>query len=382
MSMEKAGMERLSIYGCIFLIAGLSGCALVPAPKPAPLPPEPEPVPVPVVVAPQGTAKELFKAGVDALQHGDGLKARPLLQQVLVLEPNHKNASSLLLQIDANPVEMLGKENFPYKVQPGDTLSLIARRFLGDHFKFYILAKYNDIVLSDNLEAGRPIKIPGKKPPPSKVTAATSVTSLEQPVTPDVSNLRLAEAKKLYTDGRLADSISTLERIHAEGGGNAEVSDFLITVYVAYAKKLADSGRLSEADKLLSKALRAYPGNERLKKQSNQIDMYRNAEQSYEEGNQWVSSGQLTKAYAAYANTLKLEPEHAGAKTALAKIRPQVVETYYADSVRARRRQNFTEAISSLDKLLEIDPDHELAKSNRNEIRAILDREQSGRQRK
>ncbi|ARO87998.1 hypothetical protein EBAPG3_009580 [Nitrosospira lacus] len=379
MSMEGAAMKRLGIFGCILLIAGLCGCALVPAPKPAPLPPEPEPAPVPVVVVPQGTAKELFKAGVDALQHGDGVKARPLLQQVLVLEPSHKNAASLLLQIDANPVEMLGKEYFPYKVQPGDTLSLIARRFLGDHFKFYILARYNDIIISDNLEAGRSIKIPGKKPPPSKVTAPIPV---EQADTSDISNLRLAEAKKLYSDGRFTDSINTLEHIESEGGGNPEVSDFLITVYVAYAKKLTGSGRFAEADKLLSKALNTYPGNERLRKQSDQIGVYRNAEQTYAEGNQWQSSGQLTKAYVAYANTLKLEPDHAGAKAALARIKPQVVEAYYADSVRARRRQNFTEAIDSLDRLLEIDPNHELAKSNRAEIKAILEREQSGPRRK
>ena len=379
MSMKKVSMERLGIYCCILLIAGLSGCALMPAPKPAPVPIEPEPAPVPVAVVPQGTTKELFKAGVDALQHGDGQKARPLLQQVLVLESSHKNASSLLHQIDANPVEMLGKENFPYKVQSGDTLSLIAKRFLGDHFKFYILARYNDIVLSDNLEAGRVIKIPGKKPPPSKVAAATAA---EQPATPDVSNLRLSEAKKLYTDGRFADSISTLEHIQSEGGGNAELNDFLITVYVAYAKKLTDSGRFAEANKLLSKALTAYPGNERLRKQSDKTDMYQNAEQTYEEGNQWLNDGQLAKAYAAFTQTLKRVPDHAGAKAALAKTKLQIVEAYYTDYVRARRRQNFAEAINSLDKLLEIDPDHELAKSNRNEIKAILEREQSGRQHK
>jgi len=43
----------------------------------------------------------------------------------------------------------------------------------------------------------------------------------------------------------------------------------------------------------------------------------------------------------------------------------------------ARRRQHFSEALHSLDKLLEIDPGHELAKSNRAEIKAIIDREQS-----
>lgn len=372
-------MERPGSYCRILLIAGLSGCALMVPPKPAPIPVESEPVPIPIAVVPQGTAKELFKAGVDALQHGDGQKAKPLLQQVLVLEPGHKNAASLLQQIDANPAEMLGKEKFPYKVQQGDTLSLIARRFLGDHFKFYILARYNDIVLSDNLEAGRIINIPGKKPPPGKTAPAMIA---EQPATPDVSSLRLSEAKKLYNDGRFADSINVLERIQSEGGANAESSDFLLTVYIAYAKKLTDSGEFAEADKLLSRALTAYPGNERLRKQHDQIDAYLNADQLYKEGNQRLTDGQLAKAYAAFAKTLKLMPDHAWAKAALAKLKPEMVEDYYKDYARARRRQDYTEALNSLDKLLEIDPNHELAKSNRNEIKAILDREQLGRQHK
>jgi tetratricopeptide (TPR) repeat protein len=357
------------------MFVALSGCALVPPPQPTvPLPVEPEPPPpAPVVVVPQGTAKELFRQGVDALQHGEGEKAKPLLQQVLVLEPGHKNASSLLSQIDADPVEMLGKEYFPYKVQQGDTLSLIARRHLGDPFKFYILARYNDIIMSDNLEAGRSIKIPGKKPAPGKVAPV-----IEQPsVQLETSNLRLSEAKTLYANGRFADAIHVLEQLRVEGGASAEVDDFLITAYVGHAKKLADAGRIAEAKKVLAKASSTYPTNEHLKRQLEQTGANQRAEQTYNEGNQWLNDGELIKAYAAYTRTLTLEPEHSGAKAALKKLKPQVVEAYYADSVRARRRQNFTEALDSLNKLLEIEPNHELAKANRSEIQTILDREQS-----
>ena len=199
----------------------------------------------------------------------------------------------------------------------------------------------------------------------------------EQPAPPDTSNLRLSEAKALYRDSRFADALNVLERVRSEGGANAELDDLLVKAYAGYAKNLTDSGQFEEANKLLFKALSTYPANERLRKQNDQIDVYRNAEQTYKEGNQWLNNGQPIKAYAAFVKTLKLMPEHAGAKTGLATIKSHVVEAYYADSVRARRRQNFTEAINSLDKLLEIDPNHELAKSNRIEIRAILDREQS-----
>lgn len=372
MSIGKVSKERLIICYGILLIAGLSSCAGVLTSEPASAEPEHTPVPI-IVEIPQGTVRELFRDGVDALQHDDGVKAKSLFQQVLVLEPNHKLAPGLLSQIDANPVEMLGKENFLYKVQPGDTLSIISRRFLGDPLKFYILARYNGIVISNNLEAGRFIKIPGKTPPPTKVVPE------EKPTPQDTSNLRLSEAKTLSRDGKYADAINVLERARSEGGATAELDDLLVKAYAEYAKILTDSGQLEDASKLLSKGLSAYPTSERMRKQNDQIDVYYNAEQAYKEGNQWLNTGQPVKAYTAFVKILKLVPEHTGAKAALATIKPQVVEAYYADSVRARRRQNFTEAINSLDRLLEIDPNHELAKSSRIEIKAILDRERSGK---
>jgi tetratricopeptide (TPR) repeat protein len=371
--MTKVTMQKLRFFPVGLLLATLIGCALPSALTPTRETQALEPSPAPVLEVPQGTAKELFREGIDMLQYGNIQRAKTLLQQVLVLEPNHKYARGLLLQIDADPVEMLGKENFVYKVQPGDSLSLIAKRFLGDPFKFYILGRYNDLDIFGNLEAGRSIKIPGKKP------AINKAMENEQPTPIPTSAGRLSEAKILYKDGRFSDAIDLLEKLRFQEGPDAELDDLLLAVYAAHAKKLIDTGQFEEAKKLLHRALNIYPANERLNKQFDQAVMYGNAEQTYQEGNQLITNGELEKAYASYVQTLKLNREHAGAKAALSKIKPQVIEAYYADSVRARRRQKFTEALGSLDKLLEIDPNHKLAKENRLEIKAILDREQSGR---
>jgi tetratricopeptide (TPR) repeat protein len=308
-----------------------------------------------------------------ALQQGDGAAAKPLLQQVLVLEPTHRYAGALLTQIEADPQQMLGKEKFAYKVQPGDTFSLIAKRFLGDPFKFFILAKYNNFTAPDHLEAGTTIYVPGKKLPPAKLAVP------EQPAAPEASSLRLSEAKSLYTNGRFADAINVLEQIHSERGANAEVDDLLITAYSAYAKKLAEANQPGEATKVLSRGLSSYPSNEHLKKQLEAMEGHRTAEQAYQEANRWLNEGDLEKAYSAYGKTLRLVPDHTGAKAAMAKIKPKLVEDYYTHAVRARRRQNYADALSSLDKVIEMDPGHELARANREEIKAILSREQSGK---
>src|SRR5688500_19727991 len=126
--------------------------------------------------------------------------------------------------------------------------------FLSNPSNLYILARNNDIIMSDDLEAGRSIKVPGKKPPPARMPPL-----VEQPAAPETSNLRLSEAKALYAKGRFADAAHILEQLRTEGEASAEVDDLLATVYTDDAKKLTGSGQFAEAKKLLSKASSTYP---------------------------------------------------------------------------------------------------------------------------
>lgn len=379
-------MRHRGPYYGILLLAALGGCATQPAPQPAPPPIEPVPAPPPPVEVPPGTAKELFRDGVEALQQGDGEKARPLLRQVLVLDPEHRHAAGLLEQIDADPLAMLGAEYFAYKVQPGDTLSRIAKRFLEDPFKFYILARYNGIGLSDRLEAGRTIRIPGKKPPSDKVIPAVAPEGSDAaakpiaPATPtadETARSRLVEARRLHAAGKHAEALRLLERMRTEAGTSAELDALSLEIYQAHAKKLTDTGQYAEAEKTLVAALAAHPGDAQLKRLHDLAGTQRNADLAYREGNRWLGEGQPARAYAAYTRVLALVPEHEGARAAMAKTRPQAVEAYYTEYVRARRRQDLAEAKASLARLLEIDPGHELARTSLQEVDAILRRERA-----
>ena len=69
-------------------------------------------------------------------------------------------------QIKADPQKELGTAFFRYTVQRDDSLSKIAQQYLGDRYKFHILAKYNDIANPSKLAAGQVIKVPGRAPPP------------------------------------------------------------------------------------------------------------------------------------------------------------------------------------------------------------------------
>ncbi|WP_395700735.1 LysM peptidoglycan-binding domain-containing protein [Aquabacterium sp.] len=124
----------------------------------------PEPPPAPVVpMTPQAVQKAVTTA-IEMLEAGNEDQASAELQRVLQAEPNHRLAQSLMRQIKDDPVAVLGRESFSYRVQPGESLSRIAGRFLNDVHQFYILARYNDIKVPRQLAGGQLIRVPGKAP--------------------------------------------------------------------------------------------------------------------------------------------------------------------------------------------------------------------------
>lgn len=140
-----------------------------PTPAPAPVP-EPPPPPV-VPMSPQAVQKAVTGA-IELLEAGNEEQAAAELQRVLQADPNHRLAQSLMRQIKEDPVTMLGRESFSYRVQPGESLSRIAQRFMNDVHLFYILARYNDIKVPRQLAGGQTIRVPGKAPPPSALAPA------------------------------------------------------------------------------------------------------------------------------------------------------------------------------------------------------------------
>ncbi len=180
-------MREIRSWAAILLsLALVVGCASAPPPKPA----EPAPAPAPATAPAQPALPELPPAqakaeaqklaiqAVDLLQNGDEAGARGVLDKALTYDPANDLARKLMDQIKADAQAELGPTFFRYTVQRDDSLSKIAQTYMGDRFKFYILAKYNDIPNPSRLAAGQVIKVPGKQPaapPPSARPAAPAV---------------------------------------------------------------------------------------------------------------------------------------------------------------------------------------------------------------
>ncbi len=149
------------------------------APTPAPEPPPPPAAPAapPVTPATVQSAQRQAASAIELLESGQEEQALAELQRALQGDPNNRLAQSLLRQIQADPAAVLGREYFQYRVQQGESLSKIAQRFMGDLYQFYILARYNDIRIPKQVQAGHLIKVPGKAP-----AAGTAVAAPAAPV--------------------------------------------------------------------------------------------------------------------------------------------------------------------------------------------------------
>jgi tetratricopeptide (TPR) repeat protein len=105
-------------------------------------------------------AQRLAMAAADLLELGNEDQAAAEIQRALVADPNNRLAQSLLKQIQTDPQTLLGREYFTYRVEPGESLSRIAGRFLKRRAPvLHALARYNDIKVPRQLQGGQTIRM-------------------------------------------------------------------------------------------------------------------------------------------------------------------------------------------------------------------------------
>ncbi|WP_309644022.1 LysM domain-containing protein [Phenylobacterium sp.] len=102
-----------------------------------------------------------MKLTIELLSRGDPVQAKAEIQAFLLEQPDNDLGRSLLSQITEDPKVLLGAQSYAYTIQQGETLSMLADRYLDDRFKFYALARYNGIAVPSQSEVGQVIQIPG-----------------------------------------------------------------------------------------------------------------------------------------------------------------------------------------------------------------------------
>ena len=223
----------------VAVTAALGGCATPPAPPaPAPIATETRPVgvpveppPAPVEISPAASKAQAQKLAIEAveqLQNGDEASARVTLERALTLDSGNDLARKLNDQIKADAQKELGPTFFRYTVQRDDSLSKLAQQYLGDRFRFYILAKYNEMPNPSRLAAGQVIKIPGRAPVAAK--PGDVVEAVARPAAGEGDSKARDEVADALRKGRELEAAGNLEGAYAaytdavtRFPGNAEV---------------------------------------------------------------------------------------------------------------------------------------------------------------
>jgi tetratricopeptide (TPR) repeat protein len=163
----------------------------------------------------------------EQLQHGHYAEGKRQLHRYLQAHPDDRAARSLWHQLTIDPDRQLGSRSRIHVVQPGESYSSLAARYLGDADRFLVLARYNGASDPSLLQVGQRIRVPASGHVASAVPAAAAR---------DVATRPAAKTRAPMSDHDKAEQLQQ------------------------QSVALADQGRHAQALKQLDKALTLDPG--------------------------------------------------------------------------------------------------------------------------
>jgi tetratricopeptide (TPR) repeat protein len=329
---------------------------------------------------PEPSREQRLKQALAHLERGEGEIARGVL---LALLPQDKDgtATELLRQLDEDPQEALGSEHFTYTLGPGDSLAVVARNFLGDSNRFYVLARYNGIRVPERIHAGQTIKVPKAQPGNRQLTALQPVNlpspdrELQRPLSgglalpPAESGAGTATvyeaARGLTRAGRHEEAVRMLESLLAGRPNDAEAARELAEALAEFARAAARDEDFVRMGALLKRARALRPGTDEYLSDANEAERLLAAKRSYEQGLRLGEQQKIEEAYQSFARALVLRPGYESAESEIGKLRPVLVEQYNREALALFRRQALDEAIQIWDRALAVDPNHAASRTYR-----------------
>lgn len=214
---------KFRILTAAALCSVLAACAQAPKPAVVPTAPGQAAVPAAPVFAPTPglSARDRQRKAVELLGTGQSEQARVELQAVLAEQPTNAMARKLLDQIEKDPKVLLGEKSYAYKVRPGESMSVLADRLLGDSLMFYALARYNGIADPSQMEVGRTLLIPGT---PRKAAPAAAKPAPAAPARNPARAAQLrAQALEQMNRGGIHQAVTLLRQAQALDPANPAI---------------------------------------------------------------------------------------------------------------------------------------------------------------
>lgn len=312
-------------------------------------------------------ARGYWLAAIEYLQVGEEDDAEWALEQALILKPGSNISKVLLHQIESDAINVLGEDYFEYKIQRGDSLSKLAKDYLNDPLKFYILAKYNDISNPSRLIIGQSINIPGHQPQ-APIVAESSIVAdvvsedVSSTLETDVEDSMLDNATELFQNDQYDSAIELLSSSDEIKSSQIESQSLLVKSYYLKAQQLLSDGDVAAAKLLLLKAADIEPDNVQVNMALIDMDESDEAQQLIDQSIKALAANSPIEAYELINRALTIQPNFITAIEKQKEIKHSLTMYYYKHALMAQRRQELDKAVKYWDEVLVLDENNQNAK--------------------
>jgi tetratricopeptide (TPR) repeat protein len=256
----------LGANGCATLRGGHSTVVVTPSQPPTASP------------ASAGTSRQPSLAAIirNQLQLGHYAEGETALRRYLKQHPGDRTAQAMLYQLTADPRQALGERWQAHVVQPGDSYSTLARRYLGDPNRFLILARYNGSTNPSMLRAGETLHMPLSAGNDAAVAAESATATTLPTAIVRGTESPAAEARRLQGESvsllgqghkdqalaRLDQALAIDPRLKPAGAGATALRTQLLDSYHERAIVLYRDQQLDQAIALWDRVLAIAPDYE------------------------------------------------------------------------------------------------------------------------
>lgn len=313
------------------------------------------------------TPRQRFTKALEKLEYGEEGQALAELNAYLLAVPRSNSARNLANQINIDSAQYFPAEFFIVNLASGESLSTLAKKYLGSALKFYALAKYNNISNPSRVDIGQKIKIP---------MTQLAKTILEKEQTKQVDIVQKTESKVAEVEIVLEDetAMELTEENHVDVIAEAPAeSKITARSLIGELKALSNSGDFSAAAEKVEElrqfgefdkagrdlALTAYVGGAKQLAESDNVkasDYYSKA------GQIELINGNAFAAFKNFKLANELDEDNAQAMEDMLVLQKDIADKYHREASSSFRRQDLNDAIAKWDMVLEISPEHSSAK--------------------
>lgn len=285
------------------------------------------------------TPAERFQAALQLLENGQPQQADGELHAYLKDVPDSKPARDLIAQIETPLDKLFPADNFSVALPKDESLSSLAKTYLGDALSFYGLARYNGIAVPAKVNAGQSIKIP-KTPYALAAEKAPAVKASDEAVAPTPT------PKPKPTAGEIWKEIAAEVRKH----------------HYASAVELSEANAFQPSRTQAPAIAAAYAAEA---KNKHAHDAQTCARYATKAGQLYLAADEPVKAMEALDLALSAAPGDTEAVALHQQAAHEIADRKYKEGMIAFQRQDLDGAIAAWDKVVALEPGYKDVQLNR-----------------